>query len=296
MSRRITRRQFLAGTLATGAALYSADLPADSGRSLKTLTDRVELGQTGIKASYLALGTGTKGWNKRSNQTKLGIVKFARMIRHAYDLGVNYFDAADTYGTHQYLRSALKGIPREKYVIQTKMWYRTSRNAHESLDRFLRELDTDYVDALLIHCVTEGTWATDLREVMDVLEAAKQKKIIRAHGLSVHTLAALKSAAENPWADIVLARINHTGAKMDAAPSEVVPVLKKMHGAGKAVTGIKILGEGTIADEREESLRYVLGLDCVDAITIGFESSEEIDDIVAKGEEILAGRSVEQEH
>jgi len=288
MTPRITRRQFLAGTLATGAALYSPELLADGGRRLKTLTDRVELGRTGIKASYLAFGTGTKGWDKRSNQTKLGTVKLARLVRHAYDRGINYFDAADIYGAHQYLRAALKGIPRENYVIETKVWYRTSGGAQKDLDRFLQELRTDYIDVLLIHCVTEGTWATDLREMMDVFEAAKQKKIIRAHGLSIHSLAAMKAAADTPWVDIALCRINHTGAKMDAAPAEVVPVLRKLHDAGKAVAGIKILGEGTIADAREESLRYVLGLDCVDAIIIGFESCEEIDDILAKGERILS--------
>jgi len=288
MTPRITRRQFLAGTLATGAALYSPELLADGGRRLKTLTDRVELGRTGIKASCLAFGTGTKGWDKRSNQTKLGTVKLARLVRHAYDRGINYFDAADIYGAHQYLRAALKGIPRENYVIETKVWYRTSGGAQKDLDRFLQELRTDYIDVLLIHCVTEGTWATDLREMMDVFEAAKQKKIIRAHGLSIHSLAAMKAAADTPWVDIALCRINHTGAKMDAAPAEVVPVLRKLHDAGKAVAGIKILGEGTIADAREESLRYVLGLDCVDAIIIGFESCEEIDDILAKGERILS--------
>ena len=283
----MTRRQFLAGTLASGAALYSSDLLADSGRRLRSLTDRVKLGNTGIKASYLGLGTGTKGWDKRSNQTKLGIVEFSRMIRHAYDTGINYFDVADLYGTHSYLRSALKGIPREKVVIETKIWYRTSEGAEKDIERFLKELGTDYIDVLLLHCVTEGTWPDDLRGMMDVLEAAKQKKIVRAHGLSIHKLAAMKAAAENPWVDVALCRVNHTGAKMDAPPSEVVPVLRKLHDAGKAVTGIKILGEGTIADKREESLRYVLGLDCVDAIVIGFESCEQIDDISAMGKRIL---------
>jgi len=290
MNGKLTRRQFLTGTLATGAALYSSDVldAGEGGRRLKKLTDRVKLGETGIKASCLGFGTGTKGWNKRSNQTKLGIVEFTRMIRHAYDQGINYFDVADLYGTHPYLCSALKGIPREKYVIETKIWYRTSDDAQKDLDRFLKELGTDYIDVLLIHCVSEGTWAADLREMMDVLGRAKEKKVIRAHGISIHSLSAMKAAAGNPWVDVALARINHTGAKMDAAPSQVVPILTKMHNAGKAVTGIKILGEGTIADAREQSLRYVLGLECVDAIVIGFESCEQIDDILARGQKILA--------
>lgn len=288
MTPKITRRQFIAGTLATGAAMYSPALLADSGRALKTMTDKVEIGHTGIKVSYLGFGTGTKGWNKVSNQTKLGTVKFARMIRHAYDQGVNYFDCADIYGTHQYLRASLKGIPRENYVIETKIWYRTSKDAQADLDRFRQELNTDYIDIIYIHCVTEPTWNTDLRGVEDVLESAKQKKVIRAHGISIHSLDVLKGVPENPWVDNVLARINPVGTNMDAKPEEVVPVLRSIHAAGKGITGIKILGEGKIADRREESLRFVLGLDCVNAVVIGFESPAQVDEIISMGNRALA--------
>ena len=287
MSPKITRRQFITGTLATGAALYSPGLLADSGRRLRSMTDRVEIGHTGIKVSYLGFGTGTKGWDKVSNQTKLGTVKFARMINHAYDQGVNYFDCADIYGTHQYLRASLKRIPRENYVVETKIWFRTTKDAQKDLDRFLQELNTDYIDILYIHCVTDPKWSTDLRAIEDVLEAAKQKKIIRAHGISIHDLDVLKGAAANPWVDTVLARINPTGVMMDAPPSEVVPALEKIHAAGKGVTGIKILGEGKIVDKREESLRFVLGLECVNAVVIGFESPDQVDEIIRMGNKAL---------
>lgn len=285
MTPKITRRQFLAGTVASGVVLHSPKLLAD-GR-LRSLTDRVRLGSTGIKVSYLGFGTGTKGTGRRSNQTRLGIVEFSRIVRHAYDLGINYFDAADYYGTHEYLRSALKGIPREKYVLESKIWYRTSKSAQEDLDRFLRELGTDYIDILFIHCVTEPSWATDLHEMAEVLEAAKQKGIIRAHGISIHNLNVLKAVPDNPWVDICLARINPIGTFMDGKPEEVVPVLERIHKAGKAITGIKILGEGRIADQREKSLRFVLGLECVDSIVIGFEAADQIDDILSIGRKIL---------
>ena len=286
MSPRLTRRQFLAGTVASGIALGSPELFASP--RLKSLTDQVKLGNTGIKASYLGFGTGTKGVGRESNQTRLGIVQFSRMINHAFDQGINYFDAADYYGTHEYLRSSLKRIPRERYVLSSKIWYRTSKSAQEDLDRFLRELGTDYIDILFIHCVTEPSWAADLREMVEVLEAAKQKGIIRAHGISIHNLDVLKGVPDNPWVDTCLARINPIGPFMDGKPEEVVSVLEKIHGAGKAVTGIKILGEGRIADQREKSMRYVLGLECVDSIVIGFESCDQINDILAIGRRILA--------
>lgn len=286
MSPKLTRRQFIAGSLAAGATLSAGDLLA--GPRIKSLSDRVELGKTGIKASYLGFGTGTVGWNKQSNQTKLGTIEFARIIRHAFDQGVNYFDCADIYGTHPYLRASLTGMPREQYVLESKIWFRTSKEAQETLDRFLRELNTDYIDVLLLHCVTEKNWQTDLRPMMDVMEAAKEKKRIRAHGISMHSLDVMKQAVEEPWVDLALCRINPIGEKMDAKPEEVVPVLKKLHDAGKAVTGIKILGEGKIADQREKSLRFVLGLDCVDAIVIGFESKAQVDDILRLGKQALS--------
>lgn len=287
MTRKITRREFIAGTLATGAALYSPALLADPGRKLRSMTQQVELGNTGIKASYLGLGTGTVGWNKQSNQTRLGTVKFAVMVRRALEMGVNYFDCADIYGSHQYLRAALRGVPRESYVIETKIWFHTARDAQADLDRFLKELNTDYIDIIYLHCVSDPKWTTDLRPMQDVLEAAKQRKIIRAHGISIHDLNVLKAAADSPWVDNVLARINPFGVKMDGKPEEVVPALQRLHAAGKGVTGMKILGEGKIADKREESLRYVLGLDCVDAVVIGFESSDQIAEIVRMGNKAL---------
>lgn len=290
MNPKITRRQFITGTLAAGAALCSPALLADHGRGLKSLTQRVEIGKTGVRASYLGLGTGTVGVRGESNQTRMGTVKFATMVRHALDAGVNYFDVADFYGSHQFLRASLKGVPRESYVIESKIWFRTSRDAQADLDRFLSELNTDYIDILHLHCVSDTKWATDLRAMEDVLEAAKQKKVIRAHGISVHSLDVLKTAADNPWVDNVLARINPAGVNMDAKPEEVVPALRKLHDAGKGVTGMKILGEGKIADRREESLKYVLGLDCVDAIVIGFESPAQIDEIITMGNRALAAK------
>ncbi len=289
MAPEVTRRQFIKGALAAGAAACSPALLADSGRRLKTLTDRVEIGRTGVKVSYLGIGTGTVGNNHASNQTRLGSIKFARMINHAYDAGVNYFDCADTYGSHSYLSASLRRIPREKYVLQTKIWFRTSKDARADLDRFRKELNTDYFDIVFLHCVTDAKWAADLRPMMDVLEEAKQKKILRAHGISIHDLATLKGVPEQAWVDNVFARINPAGAVMDGKPAEVVRALQKIHAAGKGVTGMKILGEGRIAERREESLKYVLGLDCVDAIVIGFESPAQIDEIIRMGNRALAG-------
>jgi len=285
---RLTRRQFLAGTLATGAVYAAGGQPAGA-RAARTMTDQVPLGRTGIRVSRLAFGTGTKGWEQQSNQTRLGGEAFGRLLRHAYARGITYFDAADIYGTHRYLRQALKGFPRASYVLSSKCWYRTTQGIQADLDRFLREVGSDYLDMMHLHAVTDATWPTDLRPLMEVLETAKQQGRIRAHGLSIHSLEAMQAAAACDWVDVAVCRVNHVGEKMDASPDQVVPVVRHLHQAGKGVVAIKLLGEGTIAAQRQDSLRFVLGLGCVDSLVIGFESTAQVDDLVKLGNRILAG-------
>jgi len=254
--------------------------------------ERVQLGKTGLKPSRVSFGTGMKGWMRQSNQTRLGREKFESLIRAAYDRGIRAFDMADLYGTHTYLAAALKDKNRRDYVIVTKIWWKPNGLPEEDrpdadviVRRFLKELDTDYIDGVLLHCVTSPQWPHELRKQMDILAGLKEKGIIRAHGVSCHTLDALEAAAGEPWVDLVNARINAYGVKMDGPPEKVAPLLQKLHEAGKGVAGMKLIGEGAFRDDEEKrdgSVRYVLGLGCVDVLIVGFESSEEIDDFAAR--------------
>jgi 1-deoxyxylulose-5-phosphate synthase len=150
------------------------------------------------------------------------------------------------------------------------------------LDRFRRELGTDYLDVCLMHCVTEADWTTRFRGAMDALSEAKEKGIIRAHGCSCHSIEALRAAAKSPWVEIDFARINPIGSHMDADPATVVGVLKEMKAAGKAVVGMKILGQGDLRNRQAEALRYALGLGLLDAFTIGAESKSEQEDLILR--------------
>lgn len=293
---KLSRREFLretavwTGALVCGVSLEGETAPA---RRLRSLVDWVPLGKTGIRVTYLGMGTGSIGWNHQSNQTRLGQERFTALVRHAYERGIRFFDAADMYGSHPYLKQALKGIPREKVVLQSKIISRTAEQAKKDLDRFRQELGTDYIDSVLIHVVTTPTWDEDFKGVRDVLSEAKERRVIKAHGVSCHGIGALRRAALSSWVQVDLARINPKGLHMDADPETVCQVLGQMKRGGKAVIGMKILGEGKISspEEKEESLRFVLGLDCVDAIIIGFESPEQIDDILERGNRILAHRT-----
>jgi 1-deoxyxylulose-5-phosphate synthase len=245
-------------------------------------SDTVTLGNTGIKTSRLAMGTGTVGSGHHSNQTALGIKGLSDLLLNGYDQGLRFFDAADSYGSHPHVAEALKHVPRDKVTVLTKTWARDAATARADLDRFRRELGVDYLDVCLMHCVTEADWTERFKGVMDVLSEAKHKGIIRAHGFSCHSIGALRAAAKSPWVEIDLARINPIGSYTDADPQTVVAVLREMKAAGKAVVGMKILGQGDLRNRQSEALRYALSLGVLDAFTIGAESKAEQEDLIRR--------------
>jgi aryl-alcohol dehydrogenase-like predicted oxidoreductase len=245
-------------------------------------TETVTLGGTGIRTSRLAMGTGTSGFGGRSNQTALGMDGLPRLLRNGYDQGLRFFDAADTYGSHPYVAEALKQVDRTKVTVLTKVWSRKPEAVRSDLDRFRRELGVEQIDIVLLHCLTEGDWTTRYRAAMDVLSEAKSKGVIRAHGCSCHSIEALRAAAASPWVDVDLARVNPVGAHMDDHPNTVVSVLREMKAAGKAVLGMKILGQGALRDRPDDALRFALSLNLLDAFTIGAESIAEQNDLVRR--------------
>ena len=245
-------------------------------------SDTVTLGSTGIKTSRLAMGTGTVGSGHHSNQTALGVKGLSDLLLNGYDQGLRFFDAADSYGSHPHVAEALKHVPRDKVTVLTKTWARDPATARADLDRFRRELRVDYLDVCLMHCVTEADWTERFKGVMDVLSEARQKGMIRAHGCSCHSIEALRAAAKSPWVEIDLARINPIGSHMDAEPQTVISVLREMKAAGKAVIGMKILGQGDLRNRQSEALRYALSLGVLDAFTIGAESKAEQEDLIRR--------------
>lgn len=282
----LSRRDFLgqSAVAVAAAAAAGAAAGAEPARKVTSRSDQVILGRSGLRTSLVGLGTGSVGVRHSSKQVKLGEEGFRTLVRYAYDRGITYFDTADQYGSHIYLRTALKGLPREKLFIQTKTRATTAEMAKYDIERFRGELGTDYVDTLLMHCMTTKNFPTDFRPVMDVLSDAKAKGKVKAVGVSCHGMDSLRASVDCDWIDVQLARINHVGvkARMDGSPDEVVPCLKAMHAKGRGVLGMKILGEGTFQtpEERLKSLQFVLGLGCVDAFVIGFETTQQIDEIL----------------
>jgi aryl-alcohol dehydrogenase-like predicted oxidoreductase len=292
---KLTRRQFVstltagAGTVLLGKASLSS--PASESAVYSDSLKIVSLGKSGLKTTLLGMGTGFSGYNRSSNITRSGVAE--SVIRQAYEKGIRFFDCADSYGTHTYAASALKSFPRESYTLSTKIWVGQGGlpeperpNADIVVDRFRKELNTDYLDLIQIHCMTDAGWTDKEKKQMDILENLKAKKIIHAHGVSVHSLQAMEACIGNPWIDIVHVRINSFGEAMDKNdPADVTPVIEKLHREGKGIIGMKLIGAGKFKndpDKIDKSLRFVLGLGTVDIIIIGFELPEQIDNYIAR--------------
>jgi len=303
---KLNRRKFIGkglattGAVATGALAVrdahgaaaptvepgaKVEIPTTAGRKPTKPTDKVTLGKSGIQVSLVGIGTGSRGGGHQSNQTRLGDEGFKNLMRHAFDNGITFFDLADQYGSNPYFGRAIKGVPRDQYVIQTKVISRKPEKAKEDIDRFLKELETDYIDSLIIHVVTEPDWTTKFRGVMDVFEEAKQAGKIRAHGVTCHSYVALEAAYASDWVQINQVRWNQKRSHMDNDVETVRELFTKMRAKGQGMIGMKVLGEGSLvrgatALTPEECFRFQIESGVVDAFVVGMEKTEQVDQLL----------------
>jgi 1-deoxyxylulose-5-phosphate synthase len=284
------RRDFIKST-AAAAALFSTPLAKSAPAAKKAATDLVPLGASGVKVTRLAFGTGTYGGRV---QRELGQEEFTKLVRYAYDNGIRFFETADAYtGMPVMLGNALKGLPRDSYKLMTKYRLNTQTTPQETIDRFRAELITEYFDILLMHCVRTADWPEKFKPIEEGLNEAKAKKEILAHGASCHGLLPLRQFPDNKFLDVALLRINNNGTRMDTLQGgeadvkgdvpEVVSQIQKIHAGGTGVLGMKLIGEGRFKtpEERAASINFVMKLGTVDAVTIGFKNTAEIDEAIA---------------
>jgi predicted aldo/keto reductase-like oxidoreductase len=287
----LSRRQFLERTAAAaGGLLLGADRLLARQAAKRTAVDQVLLGNTGLKLSRVGFGAGSNSGNV---QYALGREPFNKLIHYAYDQGITYFDCAQSYRTFEWLGGAIKGLPREKIFIQSKIPGRPEQ-VLETIDHHRKVFDTDYVDSMLIHCMVEDGWTDKLKRMMDAFNEAKEKKWILAKGVSCHSLPALRAATASPWTDVHLVRVNPQAKHIDGLEqdwnksgddlSPVLAELKTMRTKGRGVIGMKIIGNGdfTNPEDREKSIRFAMSRPELDAIVIGFKSPAEIDEAIRR--------------
>jgi len=293
---KINRRSFIYGSAVglTGYAALTATGLTGMGFTPATATvDKVKLGNSGLSVSRVALGTGSIGGNHQSNQTRMGISNFVKLAHHAYDRGVHFFDTADSYGSYPYVREAFKEIPREKITLLGKMWTENDPSKAEpvdkALDRFRTETGSDYFDIMLLHCMMNGKWQDEKKRYIDYFSKAKQDGKIKAVGVSCHNFEALKVAVDDPWVDVILARINPFRAHMDGSPAEINALLERARNNGKGIIGMKIFANGdrVLETDREESITFALKKTSIHCMTLGMENIPQVDDAVDRVMRIL---------
>jgi predicted aldo/keto reductase-like oxidoreductase len=291
-----TRRDFLKTGLAASVLSITGGL-ALAKRTKRSATDWVTLGKSKVKVTRLAFGTGTAGGRV---QRELGQDEFTRLVRYAYDRGIRFFETAESYhGMPEMLAIALKGLPRDSYRLMTKYSTPASGDPAPKIDQFRKQLNTEYVDILLLHCLRPPTWATDYESLQDGFSLAQQKGIIAAHGASIHGLPALRTIPGNKWLQVAMIRMNHNGTKMDTPEmrdvnalgnvDEVVAHTRKVHAQGMGVISMKLCGEGrfTNAEDRDAAMKFAMNLGCVDSVTIGFKNTAEIDEAIERMNRVM---------
>jgi 1-deoxyxylulose-5-phosphate synthase len=281
-----TRREFLKTGLAAGTLAVSGGLPLLARRG--SATDLVTLGRSGVKVTRLAFGTGTFSGRV---QRELGQDGFTRLVRHAYDSGVRFFETSESYGEmHQMLGVALKGIPRDSYQLMSKVTTRDGVDPQQKLDELRRLASTEYFDIMLLHWQHTATWPTDTARWQDAILEAQSRKVLLTHGASVHGLPALRRVPDTSWLQVAMIRMNHTGKSMDAEDyntsgpgnvPEVVTHVKEAHNAGLGVISMKLAGEGTFdREDRRKAMRFAFRNAGVDCVTVGYKSPAEIDEAI----------------
>jgi predicted aldo/keto reductase-like oxidoreductase len=287
----VTRRGFLKSSVAaTMLGGIGGVFPARAAK--RAATDWVALGNSGVRVTRLAFGTGTHGGSVQRN---LGQDGFTRLVRYAYDNGVRFFETADTYhGMPQMLATALQGIPRDSYRLMTKYNPAKPDDPKTTIDLYRKELNTEYLDILLIHKVNGPNWPEGTKRLQDAFAEAKSNKVIASHGASVHGLQGLREFPGNRWLDIGMIRMNHNGTRMDTPDAvesnalgdvnEVTAHVKKVRAQGMGVISMKLVGEGrfTNPEDRQAALNHAMNVAQVDAVTIGFKSTAEIDEAIER--------------
>ena len=244
----------------------------------------VNLGKSGLKVSKLGFGTFDFGIPSLNISSEEG----GRILMESYKLGVNFWDTSDDYGSHPHVASALKGLPRKEVILSTKTGARSGKEAIKSLDKSLKELNTDYADIFLLHNV-KFDWIDDVHQVMKELTTVKAKGTARAIGLSTHSVAVVEEASRFEEVDVIMTicckASQSTISKFqehipleDGSIEEMFRAVELAHKNGKGIIAMKVLGTSAppIVRNYRSAIKSIAQLGFVDAMVIGMRGLDEV--------------------
>jgi aryl-alcohol dehydrogenase-like predicted oxidoreductase len=242
---------------------------------------KVFLGKTGIKVSRLSIGT---DYRNVYGNPEVG----SRILRRAFELGINFWDTADDYGAHPSIREALRQLERSEIVIATKTYGSEEADVQESLERSMKEMGTHYLDIYMLHAVDD---LEDLKRRTAALEAildAKKKGLVRSVGLSTHSASLAKAILDFPEIEVVLAVVNKEGLRIrEGTLQDMLDALRLLYEDGRGVYIMKPLGRGLLSKELREALSYVLKIPYAHSVSVGITGIDELEDDVRITEGVL---------
>lgn len=241
----------------------------------------VLLGNTGIKVSRLCFGALTIG----PLQVNMSLHEGAGIIRYALEQGVNFIDTAKLYGTYPYIKKALLGWDRP-VVIASKSYDYTWEGMEQSLEEARLALDRDYIDIFMLHEQESAQTLEGHRPALEYLGEAKAKGLIRAVGISTHTVNAVKAAAQRDDIEVIHPIVNIQGLGIaDGNLTQMLEFIKIAYEKGKGLYGMKPLGGGNLLGRAKEALEFVFALPYLHSVAAGCKMKEELDYNLA----VLAG-------
>jgi len=218
------------------------------------------LGRTGLRVSRLCFGSLTVS----PLQADLPVREAARVMRHAFENGVNFVDTAELYQNYAHIRAALSGYD-DRVVLATKCYAYRRDQAEKSLHYALRSLKRDYIDIFMLH-------------ELEYLLGAKEKGLIRAVGISTHFVAGVEAGASDPAIEVIHPIVNRRGIGIrDGTAEAMIAAIRRAAENGKGVYGMKALGGGHLLDEPAAALRFVLAVPGLASVAVGMQSTQEVD-------------------
>jgi aryl-alcohol dehydrogenase-like predicted oxidoreductase/NAD-dependent dihydropyrimidine dehydrogenase PreA subunit len=245
--------------------------------------ESVSLGRSGVEVTRLCFGTLVVS----PIQLNLPTEQAAALIRYALQRGITFLDTAVGYYNHDQVAAGKRGF-EGKVVIATKIYRTGYDEAWMDIENSLRELEVGCIDILHLHAARDlqpfETRAGALRALLE----AKRRGLVRAVGVSTHSVGVVRAAAERDEIDIVFPIINRAGLGIvDGTPQQMLAAIDQAHAAGKGIYAMKALAGGNLADEREQALDFVAKQGGIDCCAVGMSSEAEVDFNIAFFEDRL---------
>jgi aryl-alcohol dehydrogenase-like predicted oxidoreductase len=231
------------------------------------------LGKTGIEVSELSFGTIILG----KLQTGMTPEETSDVLQKAVELGINFFDTAESYETQNHLRVGLASVKNE-VVIATKTHVKHRVNAEKHIEESLHQLDREYIDIYLLHLIESDNDLVERREVLDLLLRLKEKGVIRAIGASAHKVEAARVIASEPDIEVLFALVNSKGLGIpDGSPEDMIEVCKLAKSKGKGIYAMKPLAGGHLRQSPQMAFSYLVNTGAFDSICVGMKTIAEVE-------------------